>query len=226
MPPVLTSILQDFYTFTHIPAAICNEGGQCIFRIPVRDCPYADTCPLASDCRQLSFSLPEELGIRGVFVLGPFSTSPRDVQTHPYVPPFAQRQLKDLFRGVVAFHICHTPEKCTVSNAYVRRILEQIHMRFEEDLRLTEFSEIFHISPSYLSRTFKKETQLSFTEYLISYRLERSCAFLSYHTYSLLEIALQVGFNSQSYYSRLFRRKYGMTPTQYRRKHASVSGKG
>jgi AraC-like DNA-binding protein len=51
-------------------------------------------------------------------------------------------------------------------------------------------------------------------------RLDEACRLLRETTHSLVKIALQCGFNSPSYFSQLFRRSLGMTPTEYRQSHS------
>ena len=72
------------------------------------------------------------------------------------------------------------------------------------------------ISPSYLSRLFKKETGICLQDYINDVRLERAANLLIYSEESIPKIAEYVNFPSQSYFGKLFKEKMHMTPRQYR----------
>jgi len=65
-------------------------------------------------------------------------------------------------------------------------------------------------------KLFRELTGMSFTAYLINYRLELAAKQLCETTLNVLEIALNCGFHNPSYFTRSFLKKYGMTPTKFR----------
>ena len=70
----------------------------------------------------------------------------------------------------------------------------------------------------YLSRLFKKETGETFLDYLTKFRLKKACILLTQNEYRIYEIASEVGINDSGYFSQVFRKYYGMTPSEYRNK--------
>ena len=74
-----------------------------------------------------------------------------------------------------------------------------------------------HISPTYLSRVFKRETGASLVDFLNRIRIEKSRELLADSSLRLIEVALQCGFESQSYFNRMFKLFCDMTPQQYRK---------
>lgn len=102
--------------------------------------------------------------------------------------------------------------------ALKRDILKYLRDNFTERLSLEELSCVFHLSPKYFSRFFKKNFQMTLTEYLNSLRLENAVRLLSGTELSVTEIALQSGFHNVSYFIRCFRKCYGCSPLGYRRK--------
>ncbi|MFH0351691.1 MAG: helix-turn-helix domain-containing protein [Chromatiales bacterium] len=98
--------------------------------------------------------------------------------------------------------------------------LIRLEQGFAEDLRLDDLAMACHMSGSHFSRTFKKEHGTSFMLYLCRYRLERACEFLAKVGTSVKQAASATGFNDCSYFDRVFRRRYGMTPRDYQAQHS------
>ncbi len=63
---------------------------------------------------------------------------------------------------------------------------------------------------------FKKHIGMTSIEYINNYRLEKASALLSSTDKSIMEISLDVGFNSVSYFNKLFKNKYKLTPKEFR----------
>ena len=73
-----------------------------------------------------------------------------------------------------------------------------------------------HLHPSYFSTVFKNSTGLSFKEYLNKVRIEESKILLLNTDFSIIDIAIAVGFEDQSYFSKVFKKYTGTTPKQFR----------
>ena len=73
-----------------------------------------------------------------------------------------------------------------------------------------------YLSPTYFGRIFKEGTGESFTAYLTRVRIQRSKELLCYESFRLTDIAQLVGFEDQSYFSRVFKRMEGVSPRRYR----------
>jgi two-component system response regulator YesN len=101
----------------------------------------------------------------------------------------------------------------------VKRVKKYVEDNYQDmQLRLSIFAEQNNVSLSYISKLFKHETGVSFTDYLIRYRIKRSLEFLSDTDYKVCEISERVGYSSQHYYCEAFKKVMGMAPTEYRRK--------
>lgn len=98
--------------------------------------------------------------------------------------------------------------------AHVRRYLEDNYMF---DLSLDSVGEILHISPAYLSAQFKKYQKMNFLDYLTELRINAAKELLTDPFRSSAEVASMVGYEDASYFARAFKKRTGMTPTQYRR---------
>lgn len=87
---------------------------------------------------------------------------------------------------------------------------------FHKDISLDEVSRLTKISPYYFSKVFKDETGQNFIEYLTSIRVERAKELLGNSKLSIKEICAQSGYSDPNYFSRLFKKCVGVTPTEYR----------
>ena len=102
-------------------------------------------------------------------------------------------------------------------------ILKDGVMQFLEEhysnraLSQTMVADHFHLSIYSLSRMFKKQFGMSFSEYVNGKRLEKSRELLLSTVLSVKEIADEVGFTDANYFTRLFRQNFGISPTDFRK---------
>ena len=75
---------------------------------------------------------------------------------------------------------------------------------------------------SYLSKIFKEEMDCTFTGYVSRVRIEKSRELLLDGSISIADIAVMVGFEDQSYFTKVFRRTVGVSPGEYRRRGGRV----
>ena len=104
--------------------------------------------------------------------------------------------------------------------AHVRKYMEDNYMF---DLSLASVSEILHISPAYLSAQFKKYQKTNFLDCLTELRINAANELLTDPFRSAAEIASMVGYEDSSYFARAFKKRTGMTPTQYRKEAAKAA---
>ena len=102
------------------------------------------------------------------------------------------------------------------SSKTIRAVKDYIDLHKEEEIRLKDLSNKLGYTEYYLSKKFKKETGTSFKEYIRDVRLDYALLLLSHSNDSIREISERLHFPSQSYFSQVFKEKYGKTPNQYR----------
>ena len=93
-----------------------------------------------------------------------------------------------------------------------------IQKNYNKKITLIDIASSGNCCKSKCSAIFKELLKQSPNQYLIDYRLDRSRNLLLSTDKTILEIAIEVGFNSSSYYCEAFRKKYSTSPTQYRKK--------
>jgi len=87
----------------------------------------------------------------------------------------------------------------------------------EPHLSLEEVAAAAQISPGYLSRLLKHETGFSFVDYLTRVRINKAVQIMSDPAVKVYEVAEAVGYQSQHYFSRAFKRVFGRSPVEYRK---------
>jgi AraC family transcriptional regulator len=103
-----------------------------------------------------------------------------------------------------------------LTRTQLQQVLDYIHTHLDRDLSLTELAEVINISPTYFASTFKQAIDISPHQYVIQQRVEQAKLMLSKTDLAIADIALQVGFSSQSHLNQQFKRLTGMTPKQVR----------
>ena len=103
-----------------------------------------------------------------------------------------------------------------LSPGQIPQVLDYIDANLEETIQLKNLAQLLDMSQFHFSRLFKKSIGLSPYQYLIQQRVERAKKLLKQTDKSIIEIALDCGFNSHSHLSKQFRQVTGMTPKAYR----------
>ncbi|MCI6005661.1 MAG: response regulator [Blautia sp.] len=108
------------------------------------------------------------------------------------------------------------------SSDVVQKIVTYIKMHYKEDLSLQNLAERAHFSTSYLSSRIKQRTGMTYSEYLMSLRMEEAVRLLLYTDRKVVDIVKDCGFNDSSYFNRIFRKRYNLSPEKYRKVHKHV----
>lgn len=102
-------------------------------------------------------------------------------------------------------------------NAAVKSAIQYVQYNFRSPITLNEMAKMVHLSCNYFGELFRTHMGVSFGEYLRSRRLECAHRLLADTELSISEIARESGFRTMSHFSETFRRRYGVTPTEFRR---------
>lgn len=98
----------------------------------------------------------------------------------------------------------------------IQQAVDYINLHFNEQLRIDDLAGLVHISPSHFAATFKRIIGVSPIEMLIRTRISRAKEFLQYTNFPIKRIASECGFNSTQYFARLFCKREGVSPKDYR----------
>ena len=113
---------------------------------------------------------------------------------------------------------------------YTVTIPEEIEMavsyfneNYNTKISVAQYAESLHISTNWFIRNFKQHMKISPAQYLLSLRMVNAQSLLENTDYSVGEIAEIVGYDNQLYFSRVFKKEYGISPAQYRKRAENQS---
>jgi len=107
------------------------------------------------------------------------------------------------------------------SHSVVEKVRRFIIKNLDQELSREVLSGQFYLNPDYLDRLFKKDAGISMKEYLLNERLRVAEELLKKTELPVTEIAMQVGYSSLSAFTRLFKNRTQLNPSDYRRKYKS-----
>ncbi|MBY9078543.1 response regulator [Paenibacillus sp. HN-1] len=95
-------------------------------------------------------------------------------------------------------------------------IVKYLEQNYQTDLSLQEVAGKFFVSREYVSRRFKQEFGINFTDYIGNYRIDKSKLLMQNPHLTLSQISEMVGFHDVKYFSKVFKKREGITPKEYR----------
>lgn len=128
-----------------------------------------------------------------------------------------RRQIKDLCRQ--GYEFLNT-RQVSDGRALVERAISHIRSHLHQNLSVGDCAKVVHLSPSYFSNIFKKEMGMTLAQYITSERMERAKE-LVVEGLQVQDIARSLGYEDRPYFTELFKRHTGMTPTDFRMKYTS-----
>lgn len=129
-------------------------------------------------------------------------------------------EVRDILSGIILFLIRERGEvqssQPEVRSERLLRMVEYIKEHYAEDISLKDIAKVGLVSEREALRTFSKSLGESPIHFLIGYRLSEGARLLENSDLNIDQIAQEVGFETSSHFSKLFKRSYSLTPTQYR----------
>ena len=107
-------------------------------------------------------------------------------------------------------------DKISSPNRIAREAYEYINENYSEDCSLGRIASAVKVSPNHLHAVFCEHVGMTPYEYVLSKRIQKAKMLIMTGEKSMLEIALETGFCSQSHFNKVFRKQTGMTPMEYR----------
>lgn len=122
--------------------------------------------------------------------------------------------------------LLHVPDESSEGRSHKNRtqIAEEIRRvileRYHQPLTLESIAKEMHFTPNYVGTVFKSVNRVSVNAYLMQVRMDQACARLLNTEDTVNDIAADCGFGSITYFHTCFKRKFGITPLEYRQSHA------
>lgn len=104
---------------------------------------------------------------------------------------------------------------------YTDVALAYIDDNYMRDISSADIVDFVKLNRSYLFKIFKQQTGLSVSQYLIKYRINKACDFFREYDFTIGQVARMVGIDDIYYFSKLFKRFIGVTPTEYKKRQDS-----
>ena len=200
----------------------------------------------SDDIREITIQFDIDFSESGIFARNPFNSMkkmmnearkglcfPMDAILRVYQQLDTLSSIKDGFYAFMQFlTILYELSKCDgartlASSSFakvevssdsrrVQKVKNFIDKHYKEEIRLTQVADLAGMSPSAFSRFFKLHTGRNLSEYIIDLRLGYASRMLVDSTNSISEIGFSCGFNNLSNFNRIFRKRKGCSPSEFR----------
>ncbi|MGD1816210.1 MAG: response regulator transcription factor [Pleomorphochaeta sp.] len=117
---------------------------------------------------------------------------------------------------------CSYLESKKANYDFLENLILYIKNHLDEDVSLQTMANKVHLSANYLSYKVKEKTGFNYTNYINNLRIEKAISLLLNSDKKVLDISKSCGFNDSCYFNRVFRKKYSLSPEQYRKFHKNV----
>lgn len=102
-------------------------------------------------------------------------------------------------------------------STWVTVVEKNLQENFAQNISMEEIASQVGFSAHYFCRMFKQEFSVNFVDYVADLRLKKACILLENPQTSVKEVCFQVGYSEPNYFSRVFKKAYGVTPSQYQK---------
>lgn len=235
-------VLEDFYLATYLPIIHLTQEGHII-----HSAGYNDRINDKFDIKSISYKLIKELHgnkatatysinnvhftasyicqrnfNRGIVILGPYSNVVNNDINIVYKPRSLILHLFSFFHSLWrnVHNEKHEDIEVRPYSLHVKKAMDYLNVNYQSEINLTTLSEYLQVNKCYFCSLFKSETGKTFTQFLNELRVEKSKELLINDDTSILDIALNVGFNSQNYYNIVFKKVTNQTPLEYRNENS------
>lgn len=124
--------------------------------------------------------------------------------------------LEEWINNLMYYFILKLKNKSVAPKQLIPIIVNWIEKSYKENITFQEFADQYHVSLSYLSKEFKEQMNMTFSEYLTNIRIEKAKSFVKSGITQTSRVAELVGFNDVKYFRSVFKKKTGQTFSEYR----------
>ncbi|HJV46647.1 MAG TPA: response regulator [Bacillota bacterium] len=112
----------------------------------------------------------------------------------------------------------HIKKEDPLELSTVEKVMQFVKSKVPGEVTLTEAAAYVHLNPSYLSKLFKEKTEQNFVDFVLDIRMNEAKKLLEVTSLRITEITERLGYSDITYFSNAFKRKTGLTPSEYRRR--------
>ncbi len=226
----LECVLNDFYYFLDIPIQYLDKNWNVVLNKGYNENSilYFNKLNILEVCKNdkseykeinfdgihfLKFNFLIRGVLKGYFIIGPFKSDNSKNEINLTFKPYSTiKYVKNIFNSLVRDKL-----KSGYSyNYYIIEAIQYIHKNYSKEICIDDVCSFLNINKSYFCSLFKKETGLTFCNFLNKFRIEISKSLLTNRDYSIMDVSLCVGYNNHNYYSSLFKKLNNITPLEFR----------
>ncbi len=240
-----TQNLTHMHSFCHTAKSTAKGAMHCLAckALTIKKChmssaPYVNTCPFGLT----EYITPVYFNQKLISVIYVGHINTEDEKTKQHIARMAKRTGVDEYRLLLArpkqtnaakleqwaqtgeilksyiLMLCQYYKLQSKSDMHwcVRSINNYVNANYANILSLKHLAKLFFFNENYLGRLYKKEMGLTFSDYVTKVRLAHACAMLKNTDKTIIEISLESGFNNVTYFNRVFKKTFGVTPTTYK----------
>ncbi len=111
------------------------------------------------------------------------------------------------------------------SNKIVQVTKDYLEAHYSEEITLEHMAEQVNISPQYFSKLIKKNTGFNFIDWLSMLRVKKAKELLTNSNYTVKEVCFMVGYKDPNYFSRIFKKRIGLTPSEFVKNKSYINNK-
>ena len=104
-------------------------------------------------------------------------------------------------------------------NTYIKDVIDYVEKNVKKNITLEEVAKYINITPHYLSKIFKKYVGVNFVTFITDKKIEIAKKMLIDEDIPIVNISIELSYNQPNYFSKVFKSKVGITPSEYREKH-------
>lgn len=231
----IANILEDFFYCLQLPIKAIDENYNLIYRVGVSEQleDFTSSDIFIEKIKGLKENYPFSIidfedninfllvpiskfdKNKGFFIVGPFRSVDNTYRNIHYLPNTCIKYIYNLLITIVDDKF----SKGRINNQFsphVKKAVEYSIKNFDSPISIDSICNELNINKSYFCKIFKSETGYTFTNFLNIFRVEKSKKLLKNSNMSLLDVAVSVGFNSQNYYSSVFKKITNKTPLEYK----------
>ena len=134
----------------------------------------------------------------------------------PTDPSELIKALEAIRADITCIRKSEAEEPVRIQNLLVRKSVQYIQGNYAKQITLKRMAEELYVSPNYLCELFKRHTGKNVMEYLSDYRLHEAETYLGQIACKVSDVSKLVGYKDAKYFSTAFKKKYGITPLEYR----------
>lgn len=150
--------------------------------------------------------------LEGWFVAGPFQSYCYCHTGIVFKPAHCAHYFEDMLKSMVE----HYRLSSSQFDSRIAKAVQYVQENYQNTITLDGICEYLNLNKNYFCELFKSYMGYTFINFLNKVRIDKSCYLLTHTSYSIIEVAILVGFNNPNYFSQTFKKLIGITPTSYR----------